>query len=656
MAYASLFYDKGFAKSDEGVLGYFAERVANGDLPQREYLPGYTGGLDFFNTLMFKMLGASLRSLRVPLIGVAAVVAMLTYAITAKLTAGPLALEAGLLAITWGVPIYAFPLPSWYNLMFCLGGIFCCIRFVETRRMRWIAFAGALAGVSFLAKQSGGLFNLGSLLMFLVLWDAWPWTERHETTRAPSISRFAGVVILLGIAVALFFLLSWHLTLGTFAIFGLLPLMCLVFLAALLFRGRAAGAGDGPRQSATWLIRGVALALGGFAFPLVCFGLVYVVRGAVGELLDGVFLRAAKYLGWYEPFRVLTAPGLIILGAILGWAFLVAHGMPWRLGAGKIGLLLASGVAGLLLVLSLIAPRGRLTAPLHAGMWQAAYYLPLIAYAMTLWLLVRKSFARRRFGALQTPGPGKLLIAGAVLCYGTLFFLLQFPASFAGYQVFTFPPAIILGSSLLARADPAGVPPTGVHGLRRAAVLVIPVGFIVFSVLFNNLSVLVDTTKLFREGRYLPRNPVFFDIPRAQIYATGEQVEVYTAVVQWITERVAPSEPIFVYGDAPEVYFLAGRRNPTRFHYVDITADHREIELMLERLDRDQVKVFIVRRGPRVIPPHLAAAGNLEGDPRILGYIDRCCRPAATYGEFTIYTRDGHGSSRSLLPVNEQSG
>src|SRR5580658_592846 len=143
---------RGWIPLDEGTLGQSAERVLHGELPHRDFGEGYTGGVAFLDAAIFRVLGPDSIHLRdVAYIFFLAWVLVLLY-IASRFVSIPIACAVTFLAVCWGYPNYAAPMPSWFNLFFATYGLAALLRYIETRKWVWLPLAGMCGGFSLLAK------------------------------------------------------------------------------------------------------------------------------------------------------------------------------------------------------------------------------------------------------------------------------------------------------------------------------------------------------------------------------------------------------------------------------------------------------------------------------------------------------------------------
>lgn len=89
-----------------------------------------------------------------------------------------------------------------------------------------------------------------------------------------------------------------------------------------------------------------------------------------------------------------------------------------------------------------------------------------------------------------------------------------------------------------------------------------------------------------------------------------EDRDLYETVVPMV-EALARGPYIYATPDSPELYFLTGKRNPTRtlFEFLDPDPQGRATRV-LQALDRDHVQVVVINRNPlfsKPVSPDLVA-------------------------------------------------
>jgi hypothetical protein len=106
IGYMLLFIDRGWIPHDEGTLAQSAERVLSGEVPHRDFVHGYTGGLAYLNALAFKLFGMNLLALRYALLAAFVAWVVVFYHAATRLTSVLGAVVVTLTAVFWSVPNY----------------------------------------------------------------------------------------------------------------------------------------------------------------------------------------------------------------------------------------------------------------------------------------------------------------------------------------------------------------------------------------------------------------------------------------------------------------------------------------------------------------------------------------------------------------------
>ena len=141
---------RGWIAHDDGALAQSAERVLLGQLPHRDFVEIYTGGLSYLHALAFHAWGVNLGSLRWMLFLFFLLWVPALYFLAAELTVDWAAAGLTLLAVAWSVPNYPASMPSWYNLFFAtfgIAGLFC---YIKRPLARWVFARGHLRRAVFL--------------------------------------------------------------------------------------------------------------------------------------------------------------------------------------------------------------------------------------------------------------------------------------------------------------------------------------------------------------------------------------------------------------------------------------------------------------------------------------------------------------------------
>ncbi len=542
--YMAHMLDRGWVPHDEGLLAQSAERVLSGEVPHRDFDEAYTGALTYLNALAFRLWGVDLMSMRIMLlIFFMAWVPCFYYCATRLLS--PVAASAvTMTAVAWGPPNYPAALPSWYNLFFATGVMAAVYRFLEMRRPGWLFIAGLLAGASCLFKVSG-LYSIASVLLFL-LFHACAGTGRRAVEGPGSR---ASLVLVAG-AGAFFMFTLWHLVRPRLgwpeAVHFLLP----GFLVACLIVTEEYRRSPLPflRRAKSLTLLAAPFCLGAL-LPVAVLVFLFGAAGGLGDLWTGTGeqpLRRLVHAAVAPPPLVLLVPALWLAAAALlsSSRFRALQVVvPW--------------VVGLVLAFLVI----RASNPYEYQLaWHAVYGAPPIVMAMGVW-------------RLQTP-EGRALPsrerqqAALAFCSLGVFTLVQFPFSAPIYFCYV-APLLFLAVAALARL-PVGYG-TGFGSIVTVFALIFPVLRVAPGFVYN-MGV--------RPGP--DEQKVRLTMPRAGgLKVTKAEADEYSALVRLVHAHSSPGSSILVTPDAPEVYFLTQRRNPTRVFFDFFSPDPDQVLLAM---------------------------------------------------------------------------
>jgi hypothetical protein len=144
--------------------------------------------------------------------------------------------------------------------------------------------------------------------------------------------------------------------------------------------------------------------------------------------------------------------------------------------------------------------------------------------------------------------------------------------------------------------------------------------------------------------RWLPR------FLTADFYAPADDM-----LTRYIRETTAPADAVFIWGTAPEVYVLSGRRCPTRFIYNlpqrAVFAPARWRAELLADLARDPPVLVAVQRADRlptsVTGNNLDSASSLGNYPELATWLQREYSPATEVPGFLVYRQKARSGSNS---------
>ena len=162
--------------------------------------------------------------------------------------------------------------------------------------------------------------------------------------------------------------------------------------------------------------------------------------------------------------------------------------------------------------------------------------------------------------------------------FALLFFLGIFPSAIWSHLAFILPPILLLIGLLMDRAD--------LRWSRRGSGAAIGWRAVCAAiVLFASgagVSISADIARW---------HPTPLELPRASLYVSPGQAQLYRAAVRFIDDCAPPGEPIFVAPYMPVVYFLSGRANATRY---DLTIPGNvEGDLIIVGLDQNRARCIV---------------------------------------------------------------
>lgn len=542
--------------SDDGVLAQGADRVLRGELPHRDFVALWSGGLDYLNAAAFRVLGERLTTLRtvVAAAWLAGLAAM--FAVARRILP---AWPAGLLTVCaalWTLPLSPHPLPSWYTLALGLCGAAAVVEWTHSRRRRWLAVAGVAAGAS-IAVKIVGLYFVAAVFLFFVwqVQDDLPATSKGSSrTRAYAWTITAGLVGFLGLVGALW----WNERAVNSAVHFVVP-ACLLVGVLLWREWRLPALAGGARFAALFglvlpFVLGAALATAPWLWP-------YVRAHALGDLARGLFvtprlrLIAATYpLPGLRSAAVSAAPFIVLLA---GAPFVRR---PLRR-IDRIALVLV--VAGALAFSFAGSPVVLVT-------WYGLRLMTPVCAALAAWWLVAPP------PGMEIPKERAALVffLTAAAVTGSL---IQIPFALYTYFLY-FIPLLALALAALLTAGPA---------MPRE----VPAALLAFVLLFGwrNPASLAPPPANEARDALAP-----LALARGGIIVSRDDSTLYAQLMAAIRQH-ADGEWLYVWHDAPQLYFLAGMRNPTRtlFEAFD-DAEERSPGSLTATLQRHDVRLVVL--------------------------------------------------------------
>ena len=562
----------GWIPFDEGTLGLSADYVLHGAVPHRDYFEGYTGGLTYVNALAFRIFGANSVSMRYMMFGFFLLWVPTVYYVASRFVSGPAAAVLTFLAVAWGPPNYTAPLPSWYNLFFATFGLAALLRYVHVQKIRWLVLAGLCGGFSFLFKITG-LYFVAAAVLALLFRENVANVENSGLQRRDTLYRIFLCAALLICEVFILFTVLRKPSLFAFLYF-LIP--CSFIAGVILFHELSFPKTRGARFP--FLLRELLPFLTGAAIPVVLFLAPFIRIRALQDFLWDVFVMPGRQIA----HAAITPPLLIFaVGAIGNVALIFGVFLAQSKHRRRTEGLILLGMA-FALTFAFFIPQ------IHRVIWCVIWVLlPTAAIAGSLMLVRRFSL-----NEMTSEDSQKLFL---VLSVSTLSGLVQFPTIFPSYFPYVAP------------------------------LLVLAVAAVV--------SLLNYQPRFFLAGAYcFVLSYVMFEVTPGFLHVAGQGYEPNTDTVTTGIDRLggirisafdaqtyetlgviirqhARGEYIFATPDCPEVYYLYGFRNPTRFFFDYHDEPQDRTQRVLQTI-RDRHINLVVING------HPIFSGNISSDLR----------------------------------------
>jgi hypothetical protein len=163
-------YKTGIDVGDEGFLAYGAERVLDGQLPNRDFV-SLQPPFSFYTTaFFFRIFGISLVSLRILGLSIYLLIITMVYIVSLRFVRPILALTAGVLTAVMSMSFFNFtPFAVWHGVLASLVTLLLVLKFTETNRRRWAFLAGITTAIIILSRHDQGFYFIIAVLIYALL-------------------------------------------------------------------------------------------------------------------------------------------------------------------------------------------------------------------------------------------------------------------------------------------------------------------------------------------------------------------------------------------------------------------------------------------------------------------------------------------------------
>jgi len=552
-AYVFRVLDRNWIPHDDGSLAQSAERVLGGEIPHRDFAEVYTGGLSYLNAVGFRIFGVHLMALRYVLFGFVIAWIPVVFYCASRFVSPFGAAAVTILSVVWTVPIYPAAMPSWYNLFFATFGAAALLRYSERGGRMWLLAAGVMGGCSVIVKISGWYYVVACLLYLVV--DEGVTAPAGDRSAIKSGYPWLVGALLLGLLAGILALLNGHLT-PEHVYHFLVPATALSLLTLRV----AAGASALPiwqRLGRLWRV--VWPFIAGLAIPIAAFIAQYVAHGATGALLRGVFVNPTTRLA----AAILSPTALLgsFPAALLAILLINAS----RAGRGPRGWL----AAALWMTVPLAALGIGGIPYLYGVTWASvAQAIPLVVVAGVAILWLRPPNDQ----AVQWEQSFLMLVMAGFTS------LVAFPYSAPVYFCYSAPLAILAVVGILHLI---GGPP-------RPLASLLALYYAGFAVLALNTQSIHELGLTAARAEPLRR----LDLPRGRLLVPASDALEYQSVVDTLVLH-ARGAFTFAGPDLPEIYFLAGLRNPTRSLFDFLEPSATAADRVLKAIDERHITAVV---------------------------------------------------------------
>jgi hypothetical protein len=470
------------------------------------------------------------------------------------------------------VPMYSEGLPSWYNLFFATFGTLALLQHADSGNRRWLFWAGCCAGCSLLVKITG-MYFVAAAFIYIAYRE-----QCRSACEQDVVNRFFSVIVctfclLFGVLGLLF--ARGPNPLANAAHFSL-PIVAI----GIWFAWSEWQTGRGSLADRIGALAADTLPfVGGIACLLVVFMIPYAVSGSLWPLYRGLFVLPAERL----EHAAMSPPDLKWLSLSVPVAWLAWYGS--RSGVPRISRRVQTWLlAGLCLLFFASATESG-----YFYLFQSLRNLiPLMVLVGLFVLFSDRSVMDRQ----------PLLLLTVVTALASL---IQYPYAYGTYFFYAAP--LLILTILYVVAHQA-------HSPRR-----LWVGLLLFAILFAFFRLPQPDPRLLN-GFYRPEFPLGeMNLPRCNLVVYDEDARVYDRLVELVDLHAPDGGYIYAAPDCPELYFLSGRRNPTRTLY-DLFACRQKNRpsQLFDLLDRCGVNLVAINCYPpfsaRLTPEFLRRVEN----------------------------------------------
>lgn len=601
---------------DEGFLAYSGHRISEGQLPHRDFVTSYVGGLFFFFNWLFRIFGSELLVLRYSLVPVGVLHAAFCFYYTRYFLNTKYAFIGLVLANIFSPILYPYPFPTWYIIFLSYISLGISLRFNKKADRKLNFIQGVLIGLCCLIKQTGGAFLFFAVMVSRILFSSQPGIT-------PRIKR--GFLLLIIIFNLL--LTHHHLDLKVF-IFIICPLIP-VFLILKNPSSKVQNNQNKTGLQMFWKDM-IHIIVGGLTVTVPYF-IYFSTEDALTIMVKGILTISLRIIhSYYLGIVLLDLQDLILI--VPASVFLV---ISIKLAIAKrenlhtvIFILLLSP-----LIISLISwinnPHPQFFSELGFHAQKIILYIPIsLVILYTLYIFNSNSESREEGNCSSPPEPQKIHLFYVYLAQLSM---LLYPIYFSSYIIQL--TCMLLPLFLYLLVHFADTVLSGSTPVLRISgkISLISVPLIVGVLFFGSvLNLIFDVETFIATGEMIKstRQPcVIKSITGIRLQQSDR--DNLTALSRYIAFNSDPDEKIFVFCDSLELYLITGRKSPTKYDYYSTQFVSPEESLQVIK-DLKQSDVRFVITSP---------TSGVNKLLRLQNYIAENYQVESSFGIFTVFKR-----------------
>jgi hypothetical protein len=218
LLYYLFFVNKGLVLSDEGYYVHYAERIAKGEVPYRDFVLQYTPGYFYLLAFLYKIFGFQILVGRFVSVFFCLLILGAIFVLLRLYKINSLLIHslAAFVIISLGYPLLFIPLVIWACVFFAIMLTILYICWYRNKKNIYVLWIGLLLSLTILFKQNVGLvFTL--MLNILVLLSS----DQKLVTRIKSLCVLNSTWIMIIGTLILIYLGSAHTLSGLFVMFAM---------------------------------------------------------------------------------------------------------------------------------------------------------------------------------------------------------------------------------------------------------------------------------------------------------------------------------------------------------------------------------------------------------------------------------------------------